>query len=231
MDNADKLKELFVEFAKQGNLTDAVFNTIVESIHQSILPSGMHLSSIELADIFGISRTPVQIALSKLEYAGLLRLDRRNSFITYTLDLRERIDYNDCMVGLYDIAARIAQKRIDSYYKNLLGSMLDSLDKLLDAPYRYLEEDTNFHYNIILSTANRDLIKTFTDLQRKYGLAYLNEESVREPADFAAKHQALNRRLYEAILGGNRTELDEVCAEHDEQMMNGVCTWISRTKI
>lgn len=115
--DVDRLRELFASFSSQKSLVDTVFSTMTEAITQHMFPDNTYLNSVALADIFQISRTPIQTALTKLECAGLLRYDQRGGFCTFTYNFRERSDYNDVMLGLYDISVKLAQKRMDTYYK------------------------------------------------------------------------------------------------------------------
>ena len=228
--NADsnQLKDIFVSFSTQKSLVDTVFFTLVEAINQRLFPDGTYLNSVVLADIFQISRTPVQTALTKLECAGLLRCDPRGGFRTFTFTFRERIDYNDVMLGLYDISVKIAQKRLDTYYQNMFRNRLEQLGELVEDDSAYLVADTAFHYNIILSTANNELIGLFEQLRRKYGLTFTNhEKAVRGTPGFAKEHNVLNERLYHALISGSRAELDVASTYHNEQFLTASCTWIA----
>lgn len=224
----NRLREIFVSFTAQKSLVDTVFFTLVEALNQRVFPDGTYLNSVALADVFQISRTPVQTALTKLECAGLLRCDPRGGFRTFSFTFRERIDYNDVILGLYDISIKIAQKRLDTYYKNMFRDRLEQLRELVEDDSAYLVADTTFHYNIILSTANNELIKLFEQLRRKYGLSFPDPDLVVQGTPgFAREHHALNEQLYQALISGSRAELDAASTCHNEQFLTASCTWIA----
>ena len=56
--------------------TDA-YGLILEAIDEGLYRPGARLVESELADRFGVSRTPIREALQRLETQGLLRRDGR----------------------------------------------------------------------------------------------------------------------------------------------------------
>lgn len=222
-----ELKRLFDSYFAYAHVNDAVYSTLLEAIRIHMFPPGLHLSSTKLASVLDISRTPVQIALVRLECAGLIRADQNHRYITYELSFQEGRDYNEYMLGLYLFSFRLAFKKgVDTYYCNLLEKRLDQLDREPNVS-NYLEAENDFHRIIVQSTNNKELLEAFDRISQKgfvMNLAYKDEEMV---PDFIKNHQPLNRCLVQTILGNDILALDEATEKHNEFMMRNVCNWIS----
>lgn len=224
---AEELKRIFETYYAHDHVNNAVYKALREAIRIHLFPPGLHLSSTKMADLLNISRTPIQIALVRLECAGIIRADQNRRYTTYVLSFQESRDYNEYMLGLYHQSFRLAFKKgVDAYYRNLLEKRLDQLDHEPNVS-NYLEAENEFHRIIVQSTNNRELLSAFDHISQKgfvMNIQYKTEEMV---PDFIQNHQPQNRQLMKAILGNDILALDATAEEHNSFMMRNVCNWIS----
>ena len=93
--------------SKQSN-TDA-YSLILEAIDVGVYKPGDRLVESELAERFGVSRTPIREALQRLETQSLLERDGR-SLIVASLDHNQMAELYVVRRELEGLAARLAAK-------------------------------------------------------------------------------------------------------------------------
>jgi DNA-binding GntR family transcriptional regulator len=82
-------------------------------IQERELPIGPPIVETHLADILGVSRTPLRQALQRLEAEGLLRKSETRSYVVRRVDLREYLQSLKAREILEAAAAGMAVDRID----------------------------------------------------------------------------------------------------------------------
>jgi GntR family transcriptional regulator of vanillate catabolism len=116
------------------------------------MAAGERLSEVALAEILGVSRTPLRAALSRLEQEGLLELIPSGGYAIRsftTADVLDAIELRGVMEG---VALRLAAERgVPSTRLAQLRLLLHALDKTFaDRPEdmlfeRYVELNAEFH--------------------------------------------------------------------------------------
>ncbi|MDL2220116.1 GntR family transcriptional regulator [Eubacteriales bacterium OttesenSCG-928-N14] len=224
---ATQLLELFKPHFETEDVNDAVYNALVEAITCRVFPGGTRLSSSNLANVFGVSRTPVQIALVRLEHDGLIRSDQTRRYSTYDASFQQGRDINEYMLGMYMFACKLAHARgLDAYYNNLLKLRLERLREETDV-YTYVREDNNFHRVIVQSTNNLELLRAFDAITLKSNIMVMKVRKDNTPEDYIQTHHDLNERLLCAIKGSDAALLDQIIVEHNDYCMINVCNWIA----
>jgi len=128
-----------------------------EMILQGQLAPGSHLGEIEMAEMLGVSRTPVRHALLMLAQEGLLTKTEGRGFFVRAFTVEDVIDAIDFRGIIEGHAARLIAEKAPS--RNLLRALRDSLgdgDKLLERGYlvdsdesAYAEMNHRFHEMIV----------------------------------------------------------------------------------
>lgn len=95
--------------AERGS--DLIYRAIRQSIVAGRIPPWTRLVEEELADQFGVSRSPVREALRHLEYDGLVQRLRRGMLVAVPFDEAEREDIHRIRVEMDRLAARLAVQR------------------------------------------------------------------------------------------------------------------------
>jgi DNA-binding GntR family transcriptional regulator len=95
--------------AQRGS--DLIYRAIRQSIVSGGIPQWTRLVEEELAEQFGVSRSPVREALRHLEYDGLAQRFRRGMLVAVPFGDREREDIHLIRVEMDRLAARLVVQR------------------------------------------------------------------------------------------------------------------------
>jgi len=183
---------------------------ILAAIDEGVYRPGDRLVESELADRFGVSRTPVREALQRLETQSLLTRDGR-SLIVASLDHNQMAELYVVRAELEGLAARLAAKHATVEEVRVLRDMVKA-DRALSADPKALSRaNKRFHRQIHLASHNRFLIRQLDLVHRSMALLATTslEAEGRGPATIAEHHA-----IVEAIAAGDGTAADQALREH-----------------
>ena len=124
-----------------ANLTDRVYRAILDDILDGHLKAGEHLVQEQLAAGLGVSRQPVQQAMTLLKADGVVEEAGRRGLRVAALD-HERIDHSYQLRGLLDgFAARQAAAVVRDGYADKEG-LARAAESILAAGARALESQS-----------------------------------------------------------------------------------------
>ena len=109
------------------------YDLILQAIDEGTYRPGARLVESELADRFGVSRTPIREALQRLETQGLLTRDGR-SLIVASLDHDQMAQLYIVRAELEGLAARLAAQHAAAEEIRVLQEMVAADRALLDDP-------------------------------------------------------------------------------------------------
>ena len=145
------------------------YGLILESIDGGIYHPGDRLVESELADRFGVSRTPVREALQRLETQGMLTRDGR-SLIVASLDHTQLAELYVVRGELEGLAARLAARHAAPEEVRVLRDMLDADQALVNDPAALSRANRRFHKQIHLASHNRFLVRQLDLVHRSMAL-------------------------------------------------------------
>lgn len=145
------------------------YGLILESIDGGIYRPGDRLVESELADRFGVSRTPVREALQRLETQGMLSRDGR-SLIVASLDHTQLAELYVVRGELEGLAARLAARHAAPEEVRVLRDMLDADQELVNDPAALSRANRRFHKQIHLASHNRFLVRQLDLVHRSMAL-------------------------------------------------------------
>ncbi|MCB1313894.1 MAG: GntR family transcriptional regulator, partial [Sedimentitalea sp.] len=137
--------------------TDA-YGLILEAIDVGIYRPGDRLVESELAERFGMSRTPIREALQRLETQSLLARDGR-SLIVASLDHNQMSELYVVRRELEGLAARLAARHATPEEIAVLRDMVTRDDALVGNPPAMARANRRFHKQIHLASHNRYLVQ------------------------------------------------------------------------
>ena len=108
-----------------GSGTD-IYHLLVEAIENGELSPGTRLRETELAERFGVSRTPVREGLKQLEAQGLARHEANRGMVIPTLDNDEINELYIIREVLEGTAARLAAQHATEVEIAILKDMVES---------------------------------------------------------------------------------------------------------
>lgn len=148
--------------------TDA-YSMILAAIDEGTYRPGDRLVESELAERFGVSRTPIREALQRLETQSLLERDGR-SLIVASLDHNQMAELYIVRRELEGLAAALAAKHATSEEVRLLREMVEADQALLDDPPALARANRRFHQQIHLASHNRYLVQQLDLVHRTMAL-------------------------------------------------------------
>jgi Transcriptional regulators len=161
-------------------LSQFAYEKIREMIRESKLSAGMKVSESKLANLLGVSRTPVREAIRQLQSEGLLYQIPQSGTYVSRPGRREIAEIYDVRMALEDRAIlrggpRLTHEQIDQlsqHYQRMHGIFVEFLESgkptLQGTPLRsFLEADMAFHLVIFEAADNQTAIKIFLDVQMR----------------------------------------------------------------
>jgi DNA-binding GntR family transcriptional regulator len=145
------------------------YTLILEAIDTGIYRPGDRLVESELAERFGVSRTPIREALQRLETQSLLTRDGR-SLIVASLDHNQLSELYVVRAELEGLAARLAARHATSEEARVLRDMVEADQALLGNPKGLARANRRFHKQIHLASHNRYLVQQLDLVHRSMAL-------------------------------------------------------------
>ena len=144
------------------SINEKTYQAIKSNILSSEFPPGSRLQEEHLVNLLGVSKTPIKLALTKLEQDGLVHvIHRRGAFVVeLTIEMAKEIySLREILEGL---ASRLATSNLSQKNKKELRNIIDQLSyknkKMLIEEYIKLDE--RFH-GIILSASNHKRLQQY----------------------------------------------------------------------
>ncbi|WP_197922167.1 GntR family transcriptional regulator [Thiosulfatihalobacter marinus] len=167
------------------------YTLILEAIDVGIYKPGDRLVESDLAERFGVSRTPIREALQRLETQSLLARDGR-SLIVSSLDHNQMAELYVVRTELEGLAARLAARHATREEVRVLQDMVDRDRKLIEDPSALARSNRRFHKQIHLASHNRYLVQQLDLVHRSMALmATTSIAAEGRGSDTLVEHQAI----------------------------------------
>ena len=167
------------------------YSSILEAIDVGVDRPGDRLVESDLAERFGMSRTPIREALQRLETQSLLTRDGR-SLIVASLDHNQMAELYVVRTELEGLAARLAARHATDEEAQVLQEMVADDRALLDDPSALSRANRRFHKQIHLASHNRFLVQQLDLVHRSMALMATTSLAAQGRGEIAlAEHQAI----------------------------------------
>ena len=186
------------------------YTLILEAIDLGVFKPGDRLVESDLADRFGVSRTPIREALQRLETQSLLARDGR-SLIVASLDHNQLAELYAVRSELEGLAARLAARHATLEEVRVLKEMVkDDWDLIGDAR-GLAKANRRFHKMIHLASHNRFLVQQLDMVHRSMALMATTSLAAEGRGEGAlGEHQA----IVDAIEARNQDEAYDALKRH-----------------
>ena len=189
------------------------YGLILNAIDIGDFRPGDRLVESDLADRFGVSRTPIREALQRLETQALLARDGR-SLIVAALDHTQMAELYAVRTELEALAARLAARHGTVEEVRVLGQMVDEDARLIDDPDALARANRRFHSQIHLASHNRYLVQQLDLVHRSMALLATTSLAAEGRGPTAmAEHE----RIVQAIEAGDGEAADIALRDHISQ--------------
>ncbi|SEL58668.1 GntR family transcriptional regulator [Roseivivax marinus] len=145
------------------------YSLILDAIDTGTYRPGDRLVESDLAERFGVSRTPIREALQRLETQSLLTRDGR-SLIVASLDHNQLAELYAVRTELEGLAARLAARHATAEEILVLAEMVQTDRGLLHDPKALARANRRFHQQIHLASHNRFLVQQLDLVHRSMAL-------------------------------------------------------------
>ncbi|SDY45949.1 GntR family transcriptional regulator [Citreimonas salinaria] len=167
------------------------YSLILEAIDSGLYRPGDRLVESELADRFGVSRTPIREALQRLETQSLLARDGR-SLIVASLDHNQMSELYAVRTELEGLAARLAARHATEEEIQVLQDMVEEDRALVNDPGALARANRRFHKMIHLASHNRFLVQQLDLVHRSMALMATTSLAAQGRGEIAmAEHSAI----------------------------------------
>ena len=175
------------------------YGLILHAIDIGTYKPGDRLVESELAERFGVSRTPIREALQRLETQSLLARDGR-SLIVASLDHNQMAELYVVRSELEGLAARLAAQHATEEEIRVLRKMVDDDAGLVDDPKALARANRRFHKQVHLASHNRYLVQQLDLVYRSMALMATTSLAVEGRGAMALDE---HRRIVSAIAEGD----------------------------
>jgi len=155
---------------RHQTLRERILETIREAILSGQLKAGEKVAEPELAERFGISRTPIREAFRQLESEGYLTVIPRKGAVVTDLSEREVEEFYSIKSILEGYAARMAAEKMSSKDYERLEAINFRLKKLAEEGdvKTFFRVHDEFHELFIRAAGNDKLFDLIGQMLRKF---------------------------------------------------------------
>ncbi len=176
------------------NLQEIIFDRLKGEILDGTLKPGDPINAVDTANRFGISRTPVREAISKLEAIALVEKVPRCGYKVAGFSITEVLETYYLRASMEGMAASMAAKNFTAEQREQLREICRrSQDTLKYGDHKdFLELNTQMHeliYSAIQTTSIRELLHRYRDITKRY--AALGVELTGRNEQLSEEHQNL----------------------------------------
>jgi DNA-binding GntR family transcriptional regulator len=155
--------------AENSEVQKDAYDLILDAIDVGQYGPGDRLVESELAERFGMSRTPIREALQRLETQSMLTRTGR-SLIVASLDHNQLAELYVVRAELEGLAANLAAQHASPEEVRVLVAMVENDLELVDDPGQLSRANRRFHKQLHLASHNRYLIAQLDLVHRSMAL-------------------------------------------------------------
>ncbi len=188
---------------------------LADEIVRGVLPPGSPLDETEVAQRFGVSRTPVREAIRQLAASGLVETRAHRGAVVALPSPERLVDMFRAMAELEALCAGLAAISMTASERRALETMHQELEHLVHRgdPQRYTTLNEAFHQAIYAGTHNVYLAEL--TLQTRARVSPFRTAQFRQLGRLSQSH-AEHDKVVQAILRGDRDGATNAMRAHIE---------------
>jgi DNA-binding GntR family transcriptional regulator len=177
--------------ASPSRLSEQLLEAIEERIVTGEYPPGARLDEVELAEAFGVSRTPIREALIRLSTIRMIEKMPRKGWAVAPASPRRLMEMFEFMAELEALCGSFAARRATPFQLQRLLSAHEACRGVTD-PDAYYRLNEVFHQALYEASGNEFLVEQTLEMQRR--ARPYRRLQLRAPtriADSFAEHEAI----------------------------------------
>jgi DNA-binding GntR family transcriptional regulator len=194
-------------------LREIVYEELKRQILVGEIAPGTRMMEVELADVMGVSRTPVREAIRKLEKEGLVTIEPRKGAYASNISIKDMVDVLEVRQGLEGMAAAIASGKITESQKADLLNIVEKYKAAVESANieEIIKYDEEFHSMIISISGNKTLMQVFSTVQElALRFRYIYYDDFNRYESMPKEHQLIE----EAIMSGDAEKARVAAGDH-----------------
>ena len=158
------------QIERHQTLREKILEMIRDAILKGTMKPGERVSEPELAERFGISRTPIREAFRQLESEGYLEVIPRKGAVVASLSERDIEEFYAIKIILEGFAAKMAAENLTEKDIERLESINERLQKIADEGdvKNFFRVHNEFHDLFIKAAGNEKLYEMINQLVMKF---------------------------------------------------------------
>lgn len=155
---------------RHQTLREKILENIRDAILKGSLKAGEHVSEPDLAERYGISRTPIREAFRQLESEGYLTVVPRKGAVVTALSERDVSEFYEIKSMLEGYAAQLAADKLTDREIDRLATINNRLSSLAaDGDVKtFFRVHNEFHELFIRASGNNKLLELIQQMLKKF---------------------------------------------------------------
>lgn len=213
---------------KRGSGVKLVYDLLRNEILDLKLPPGSLIDEVQLADRFGMSRTPIREALVRLAGEGLIETLPNRSTMVSNIDFVNLHTFFDALVLMYRVTTRLAAQYYRADDLALIHARQAAFAAAVEAQDALAMISTNAAFHSAIADAGRNayfsgLFNRLLDEGRRILRLYYQSYEDRLPQKFVDEHE----EIIAAIEARDVQGADQLARVHAEQIVAQIQQLIS----
>lgn len=214
---------------KRGSGVKMVYDILRDEILDLVLPPGSPIDEMQLAERFGMSRTPIREALVRLAGDGLIDTLPNRSTMVSNIDFLNIHTYFDALVLMYRVTTQLAAKYHRPEDLDVIRDHQAEFARAVEAQDALAMIATNAALHLSIAEAGRNpyftgLFKRLLDEGRRILRLYYQSYDDRLPPQFVEEHE----EMIAAIAARDLDRAERLAREHAEQIVRQVQKLLAR---
>lgn len=197
------------QIERHQTLREKILETIRDAILKGTLKPGERVSEPDLAERFGISRTPIREAFRQLESEGYLQVIPRKGAVVASLSERDVEEFYAIKIILEGFAARMAAEKLTDKDIERLEAINEKLEEIVkDGDVKtFFRVHNEFHEVFIKAAGNEKLFEMINQLVMKFKRLRLASLSHPGRMEFSVEE---HRNMIEAFKNNDGERADQL---------------------
>ncbi|MEI2417769.1 GntR family transcriptional regulator [Orrella sp. JC864] len=196
-----------------ANAPERIRRRLEQEIESGALAPGVALDEKQIAERFGVSRTPVREALLMLTTQKLVAVVPRSGMYVYRPDAAELISLLELLGELEAVAARLAAQRMNAEQRMALARLHEDMGRLASAQDKPAYEAANLalHRAVQQGCGNPSVREEIDAVRRR--LASFRRHVFEQPGRLRSSHGE-HEPLVLALVAGDAENAARAMREH-----------------
>ena len=214
---------------KRGSGARMVYDILRDEILDLAMAPGSPVDEVQLAERFGMSRTPIREALVRLSGEGLIETLPNRSTMVSNIDFLNMHTYFDALVLMYRVTTRLAASSHKPEDLDIIRARQAEFAAAVKAQDALSMIATNADFHLAVAEAGRNpyftgLFKRLLDEGRRILRLYYQSYDDRLPQRFVDEHD----EMIAAITARDLDLADRLARVHAEQIVEQVRKLLAR---